>query len=87
MKRTDFGDETAGPLDVPRRDLLRSEEEDAAWGCSEARAKSSARDGSLGWERVEVVASVDLPWNWAARSLYWVRRFCSVSASVSDALA
>lgn len=86
MKRTDLGDETAGPPEALRRDFFRREEEDAGWGRSEARAKSAASEGSLGLLRVEDVVSVGLPWNCAARSLYCACRFCSVSASVLDAL-
>jgi hypothetical protein len=55
-------------------------------GRSEARAKSSASALSLGCERDLEEVLVELPTNWAARSLYWVCRLCSASASVSDAL-
>lgn len=87
MKRTDLEDETAGAPEELRRDFLRRDEEDTASGRSDARAKSAASDGSLGCRRVEAAESVGLPWNCAARSLYCVCRFCSVSASVVDALA
>lgn len=76
--RTDLGEETARLL-VPRRDFLRNEEDDVTRGRSDARAKSSDREGSFGWEMVEDVVSVGVPWNWEARSLYWLRRLCSVS--------
>ena len=78
MNRTDLGEDTAGLL-VPRRDFFRNEEDDVTRGLSDARAKSLDKEGSFGLERVDEVVSVGVPWNWEARSLYWLRRLCSVS--------
>lgn len=36
----------------------------------DAWAKSSASEGSLGWDNVDAVAGVEKPWNWDVRSLY-----------------
>lgn len=83
-KRTDFGDAATG---LPRRDFLRKEELEAVIrGRSEARAKSEARAGVLGWWMDLEEVLVGLPTNWAARSLYCVCNVFSVSASVRDSL-
>lgn len=71
---------------MPRSDFLRNEDDDATRGRCEARAKSSDRAGSFGWEMVEDVVSVGTPRNWDARSWYCDRRLFSVSWSVVDAL-
>ena len=75
----------AGLLE-PRRDFLRNDEEDVTRGRSEARVKSSEREGSLGWDIVEEVVSVGVPRNWDAKSLYCVCSLCSVSCMVREAL-
>lgn len=82
-KRTDFGEEAAA-AEGPRRDFLRREEEALRWG-AEAWAKSAAREGSLGWERVLGVAD-GKPWNWEVRSSYCVWRDCSDCLRVARAL-
>lgn len=71
---------------MPRSDFLRNEDDDATRGRCEARAKSSDRAGSFGWEIVEDVVSVGKPRNCDARSWYCDRRLFSVSWSVVDAL-
>jgi len=83
-KRTDLGEARAG---LPRRDFFRNEEEEeATWGRSEARAKSSKRLGSLGCRMLAVAVLLGKPWNCEVRSLYWAWRFCSVSRSLLAAL-
>jgi hypothetical protein len=87
VKRTDLGEAAAAAaVGAPRRDFLSRDDEETARGAAEARAKSSASDGSLGYEMVEAEVSVGGPWNWEARSSYCVWRLCSVSARVRDAL-
>jgi len=82
--RTDFGEAATGLLVEPRRDFLRNEDDDVTRGCSEALAKSLEREGSFGWEMVEEVVSVGVPWNCDARSLYCFIKACSVSERVRD---
>jgi hypothetical protein len=66
---------------------LRKEDELAVCGRgSEARAKSLARDGSLGCVRVLVVVEVGCPANWDCRSEYWDWRASSVCLSFAEAL-
>lgn len=69
MNRTDLGEDTVGLL-VPRRDFFRNEEDDVTRGLSDARVKSSDKEGLFGCESVEEVVFVGVPWNWEARSLY-----------------
>lgn len=55
-------------------------------GADWAWAKSSAREGSLGWVRVEVVAAVGKPWNWVVRSFCCLLREVRVVRRAVDLL-
>ena len=82
-----MGEGAGGLLDEFRSDFLRNEEEAATRGRSDALAKSLASDGSLGLDIVdEIMDSTGLPANSDLNASYCIRRSCSVSRTVSDAL-